>query len=205
MAELPRPTDAAVVFADVVGYSRLMATDEVGTYARIVGLYHGVLTPAAERLGGDIGELRGDGALVTFAGPAGMHRAVQWADAAHAGAATTGTQAAPQLTLRIAIHMGEVLITDDGVFGDAVNLTARLQEHAPPGGTVLSEAVAQALRDTLDEPLVDLGRAADLWALLDLAARSTEHEVAAAAHDLVARMADTSTLSGGRPALDVVH
>jgi adenylate cyclase len=53
--------------------------------------------------------------------------------------------------------MGEVLITDDGVFGDAVNLTARLQEHAPPGGTVLSEAVAQALRDTLDEPLVDLG------------------------------------------------
>jgi aminoglycoside phosphotransferase (APT) family kinase protein len=73
---------------------------------------------------------------------------------------------------------------------------------------VLAGAVLSVLRGSgpaLGEPLVDLGRAADLWALLDLAARSTEHEVAAAAHDLVARMADTSTLSGGRPALDVVH
>jgi adenylate cyclase len=142
------------VFADVVGYSRLMATDEVGTYGRIVGLYHGVLRPAAERLGGDIGELRGDGAL---AGAAGMYRAVQWADAAHAGAAATGSSAALPLALRIAIHTGEVLITEDGVFGDAVNLTARLQEHAAPGGTAVSEVVAQALRDTLDEVLVDLG------------------------------------------------
>lgn len=73
---------------------------------------------------------------------------------------------------------------------------------------VLAGAVLSVLRGSaleLGEPLVDLGRAADLWALLDLAARSTEHEVAASAHNLVARMADTSTLSGGRPALDVVH
>jgi aminoglycoside phosphotransferase (APT) family kinase protein len=69
---------------------------------------------------------------------------------------------------------------------------------------VLAGAVLSVLRGSrlgLGEPLVDLGRAADLWALLDLAARSTEHEVAAAAHGLVARMADTATLSGGRPAL----
>jgi adenylate cyclase len=157
MAAPPRPTDAAVVFADVVGYSRLMATDEVGTYGRIVGLYHSMLRPAAERLGGDIGELRGDGALIIFAGSSGVHRAVQWAEAAHAGAAATGSFAATPLALRIAIHTGEVLITEDGVFGDAVNLTARLQEHAAPGGTVVSEAVAQALRDVLDEVLVDLG------------------------------------------------
>ncbi|MEV5964332.1 phosphotransferase [Kribbella sp. NPDC051952] len=73
---------------------------------------------------------------------------------------------------------------------------------------VLAGAVLSVIRGSgldLGEPLVDLGRAADLWALLDLAARSTEHEVAAAAHDLVGRMADTRTLSGGRPALDVVH
>ncbi|MGW1340870.1 phosphotransferase family protein [Kribbella sp. NPDC002412] len=73
---------------------------------------------------------------------------------------------------------------------------------------VLAGAVLSVLRGSgldLGEPLVDLGRAADLWALLELAARSTEHEIAAAAHDLVARMADTSTLAGGRPALDVVH
>jgi adenylate cyclase len=161
MAELPLATEdamhrrsAALVFADVVGYSRLMATDELGTYARVVALYHNVLKPAAERLGGYIGELRGDGALLEFAD---VHQAVQWAHAAHMGAAATGSAAAPPLVLRIAIHMGGVLITEDGVFGDAVNLTARLQAHAAPGGTVVSEAVAHALRDTLDEPLVDLG------------------------------------------------
>jgi aminoglycoside phosphotransferase (APT) family kinase protein len=73
---------------------------------------------------------------------------------------------------------------------------------------VLAGAVLSVIRGSglnLGEPLVDLGRAADLWALLDLAARWTEHEVAAAAHELVGRMADTRTLSGGRPALEVVH
>ncbi|TDW93830.1 aminoglycoside phosphotransferase (APT) family kinase protein [Kribbella pratensis] len=71
---------------------------------------------------------------------------------------------------------------------------------------ILAGAVLDALRGTeLGERLVDLGRAADLWALLDLAQRAAEHEVAAAAHRLVSRMADTGTLAGGRPDLDVVH
>ncbi|TDW23065.1 phosphotransferase family protein [Kribbella kalugense] len=71
---------------------------------------------------------------------------------------------------------------------------------------VLAGAVLEVLRGMgLGERLVDLGRAADLWALLDLASRAAEHEVAAAAHRLVSRMVDTGTLSGGRPALDVVH
>ncbi|TCC17014.1 phosphotransferase family protein [Kribbella speibonae] len=71
---------------------------------------------------------------------------------------------------------------------------------------ILAGAVLDALRGMgLGERLVDLGRAADLWALLDLAERAAEHEVAAAAFVLVSRMADTGTLAGGRPALDVVH
>jgi aminoglycoside phosphotransferase (APT) family kinase protein len=73
---------------------------------------------------------------------------------------------------------------------------------------VLAGAVLSVVRGSgleLGEPLVDLGRAADLWALLELAARSSEHEVAAAAYDLVSRMADTGTLAGGRTQLDVVH
>lgn len=73
---------------------------------------------------------------------------------------------------------------------------------------VLAGAVLSVVRGSgldLGEPLVDLGRAADLWALLELAGRSSEHEIAAAAHDLVSRMADTGTLSGGRVALEVVH
>jgi aminoglycoside phosphotransferase (APT) family kinase protein len=71
---------------------------------------------------------------------------------------------------------------------------------------VLAGAVLDVLRGMgLGERLVDLGRAADLWALLDLASRAAEHEVAAAAHRLVSRMVDTGTLSGARPALEVVH
>jgi aminoglycoside phosphotransferase (APT) family kinase protein len=73
---------------------------------------------------------------------------------------------------------------------------------------VLAGAVLSVVRRSgleLGEPLVELGRAADLWALLELAARSTEHEVAAAAHGVVSRMADTGTLAAGRPQLDVVH
>ncbi|TCO51672.1 aminoglycoside phosphotransferase (APT) family kinase protein [Kribbella antiqua] len=73
---------------------------------------------------------------------------------------------------------------------------------------VLAGAVLSVVRGSgldLGEPLVELGRAADLWALLDLAARWTEHEVAAEAHSVVSRMADTGTLAAGRPKLDVVH
>jgi len=73
---------------------------------------------------------------------------------------------------------------------------------------VLAGAVLSVVRRSgleLGEPLVDLGRAADLWALLELAARSAEHDVAAAALDLVSRMADTGSLAGGRTDLDVVH
>jgi aminoglycoside phosphotransferase (APT) family kinase protein len=73
---------------------------------------------------------------------------------------------------------------------------------------VLAGGVLSVVRGSglgLGEPLVDLGRAADLWALLELATRAGEHEIATAAHDVVSRMADTGTLAGGRPALDVVH
>ncbi|WP_433168608.1 phosphotransferase family protein [Kribbella sp. CA-247076] len=71
---------------------------------------------------------------------------------------------------------------------------------------VLAGAALGVLRRMdLGERLVDLGRAADLWALLDLAGRSPAHEIAVAAHDLVSRMSDTGTLAGGRPSPDVVH
>lgn len=151
--DLPRRL-VAIVFADVVGYSRLMAGDEGGTFTRWSALYDTVLKPEAGRLGGRIGDLRGDGAVLEFGSVA---RAVDWAAAVHAAATRTGTEALPPLTLRIAIHMGEVLVSENGLFGDAVNLAARLQEHAAPGGTVISEAVQQALRGTLAEEVVDLG------------------------------------------------
>jgi aminoglycoside phosphotransferase (APT) family kinase protein len=87
-------------------------------------------------------------------------------------------------------------------YADLGNLL-RFCEDPVLAGAVLS--VLRGSRLDLGEPLVDLGRAADLWALVDLAGRLGENPVAAAAHALVLRMADTATLSGGRPGLDVVH
>lgn len=145
---------AAIVFADLAGYSRLMAADEVETYARWSGFYDTVLKAEGERLGGQIRDLRGDGVLLEFAS---VLNAVKWARAVHAAAAATSRGGKPALVLRVAIHMGEILSAGDGIFGDAVNLTARLEEHAAPGGTVISETVRQALSGTLTEQVFDLG------------------------------------------------
>lgn len=112
------------------------------------------MKPEAERHGGRISDLRGDGVLIEFTS---VLNAVQWARSVHAAAAATGLEGKPALVLRVAIHMGEVLVTSEGIFGDAVNITARLQEHAAPGGTVISDSVRQALRGSLTEQLLDLG------------------------------------------------
>ena len=108
---------AAIVFADLVGYSRLMAADEVGTHTRWSGFYDAVVKPEAERHGGRIKDLRGDGVLIEFAS---VLNTVKWARSVHAAAAATGLDGEPALVLRVAIHMGEVLVTSEGIFGDAV-------------------------------------------------------------------------------------
>jgi adenylate cyclase len=145
---------ATIVFADVVGYSRLMAADEIGTFARWSAFYRNTLKPDAERLGGRIGDLRGDGVVIEFDSPL---NAVEWARKAHVAAAASASDGESALALRVAIHMGNVFATRDGLFGDAVNVAARLQEHAAPGGTVISETVRQALSSDLTERLLDLG------------------------------------------------
>ena len=114
-----------------------------------------MLRPAAERLGGRIGELRGDGALLRLPAPRRAPSG-EWAGVAHAAPRPPACRREP-LALRIAIHMGEIVVSEDGLFGDAVNLTARLQEHAPPGGTVVSEPVRRALRGAPAEQVIDLG------------------------------------------------
>jgi adenylate cyclase len=145
---------AAIVFADLAGFSRLMAADESDTLARWSAFYVTVLKAECERLGGQIRDLHGDGVLLEF--PSVLN-AVEWARAVHAAAAATRVHGKTAFVLRVAIHLGEILVTGDGIFGDAVNLTARLQDHAAPGGTVISETVRQALRGSLTEQLFDLG------------------------------------------------
>jgi adenylate cyclase len=137
---------AAIAFADVVGYSTLMAADEHGTYERWMALLHGVIEPETARHGGRMLHVAGDGILLEFPK---VDDAVDWARAVQQSvrARLEGPETADPLpiALRIAVHIGEVFETGFQIFGDAVNFAARLQAHAAPGGIVISERAREAL------------------------------------------------------------
>ena len=146
----------AIAFADVVGYSILTTADEVGTHERWMALYERSVSPEATRLGGRIIDLRGDGVLAEFPDASA---ALTWAQALHA-ASFAGVDAEPThlpIVLRIAIHVGSALSSRHGLFGDAVNLAARLQEYGTPGGIVLSADAMAAVGDELGASARDLG------------------------------------------------
>jgi adenylate cyclase len=146
----------AIAFADVVGYSILTAADEVGTHERWMALFERSVRPEATRLGGCIMDLRGDGVLAEFPDASA---ALTWARALHAASAAEANAESIRspIVLRIAIHVGSVLSSEHGLFGDAVNLAARLQEYGTPGGIVLSADAMAALRGDLGALARDLG------------------------------------------------
>jgi adenylate cyclase len=136
---------AALAFADIVGYSALMARDDTGTAARWLGLLERVVAPLADANGGKVVQVMGDGVFAEFASVSGalgwaegLHRDIREATAADAAAGL------PPIVLRVAIHAGQVMQSGANLFGDAVNLAARLQDHAEPGGTVISAEAAAA-------------------------------------------------------------
>jgi adenylate cyclase len=148
---------AAIAFADIVGYSILMAEDETGTHTRWMALLADIIRPAADRHRGRIVKSFGDGVLVEFRSAFG---AVAWArevqDEMHRSEAA---QLNPlrRIALRIAIHIGDVIITADDVYGDGVNVAARLQEFGEPGGLILSGGVYDLVRTTIGAEARDLG------------------------------------------------
>jgi len=127
---------AAIAFADIVGYSILMSDDEVGTHQRWMVLLANIVRPGAERHRGRIVKSTGDGVLAEF--PTALD-AMEWArgvqEAVHRGEIA---QARP-IALRMSVHVGEVMATSDDIYGDGVNIAARLQEYGEPGGIILSE------------------------------------------------------------------
>ncbi|WP_193748760.1 adenylate/guanylate cyclase domain-containing protein [Leisingera sp. ANG-Vp] len=127
---------SAVLAADIVGYTRLMHQDEAATLADLKSLRSTVFNPQVKGCHGALIKSMGDGWLVTFdAVPDAIScaRTIQRALRGH-----------PRFRLRIGIHFGAVTIEDEDIFGDAVNLAARLQEAAEAGGILLSE---QAIRE----------------------------------------------------------
>ena len=147
---------AAILAADMVGYSRLMETDETGTLARLKTHRLEMIDPAIAKWKGRIIKTTGDGMLVDFGAVAD---AVQCAAEIQRRMARRNTDVSPArwIQFRIGINLGDVIVEDDDIFGDGVNVAARLQELAPPGGICVSAAVRDQVGDRLDVTFEDLG------------------------------------------------
>ncbi|MCA1409101.1 tetratricopeptide repeat protein [Ensifer sp. IC3342] len=127
----------AILSTDVVGYSRLMGEDEVDTLERLKACRRELLDPTIDKFHGRIVKLMGDGALVEFAS---VVEAVQCAAAIQRKMAVydQGVSDARRLRLRIGINLGDVVVEGDDIYGDGVNIAARLQSLAEPGGVYIS-------------------------------------------------------------------
>ena len=146
---------AAILVADVVGYSRLMADDEAGALAALNRHREVEFDPVVARHNGRIVKLMGDGTLVEFRS---VVDAVACAVAIQQAAAEA--EAGPIMTLRIGVNLGDIIIQGDDIYGDGVNIAARLEPLAPPGGVCISSVVNESVRDRADVVFVDGGEVA---------------------------------------------
>ena len=147
---------AAIVAADVVGYSRMMETDEAGTHARLKSLRYEVFEPITERYGGRIFKNTGDGALVEF--PSAVD-AVQCSSEIQTALAERNANVPEdrRFLLRVGISLGDVIVDGDDLYGNGVNVAARMETLADPGGICVSGNVHEHVAGTLDLAFEDLG------------------------------------------------
>jgi adenylate cyclase len=147
---------AAVLAADVVGYSRLMEVDETGTLARLKTVRLELIDPAITNCKGRIIKTTGDGLLVEFQSVTEALRcAVDFQE--RMARRNRDMAASRALLYRIGINLGDVIVEDDDIFGDGVNVAARLESMADPGGICISAAVRDQVADRLPVGFQDLG------------------------------------------------
>jgi adenylate cyclase len=147
---------AAILAADVAGYSRLMGQDEEGTLTHLKVVRGELVDPCISEHRGRIVKTTGDGLLVEFASVVDAVRCaveVQREMIARNAAAP----AQRRIEFRIGINVGDIIIEDGDIFGDGVNIAARLEALAEPGGICLSAAAHEQVRDRLDIAFNDLG------------------------------------------------
>lgn len=145
----------AVAVADVAGYSRQMERDEAGTHARLRRLRADVVEPRIEQHRGRLVSTAGDGMLVEFGSATD---ALRWALEVQRALRDADTgEAGEPLRLRIGINLGDLIVDGDDIFGDGLNVAARLESLAEPGGICISAALRDQIHDELDADYVDGG------------------------------------------------
>ena len=153
-AERPQSRFAAVSFIDVVGYSRLMERDQPGTHRRWMSMRGNVIEPRVELGGGKVIKSTGDGLLLEFENE---FSAVNFALGVQHYLGKLASEESEPLQLRISVNVGDIIAEKDDIYGDGVNIAARLQEFAGSGGVVISGTVHDRARKLLNYHAADLG------------------------------------------------
>jgi TolB-like protein/class 3 adenylate cyclase len=147
---------AAIVAADVAGYSRLMHHDEEATHAKLTALLAGGVEPAIAEHGGRIVKNTGDGFLAEFPSAVGAVRAaVQFQT--RVKELTTADAMDARIAFRVGINVGDVIVEPNDIFGDGVNIAARLESIAEPGGICISSSAYDHVRGKVPVEFTDLG------------------------------------------------
>jgi adenylate cyclase len=147
---------AAVMIADVAGYSRLMEGDEAGTHARLRQIRAEVTDTAVLRHGGRIVRTVGDGMLVEFPSARSALQAAIEIQRTMAGR-NRGLPPHERIDHRIGINLGDILVDEHDIAGNGVNVAARLEAIAPPGGIAVSGTVRRQVGDDLGVVFTDAG------------------------------------------------
>ncbi len=150
---------AVIAAVDVVGYSRLMGQNESGTHALLKTHLAERVEPSIGRHGGRVVKLTGDGALAEFDSAVNALSALIELQQAMAGANRDQPDAS-RIVFRAGIHLGEVIVEADDLYGDDVNIAVRLQGESPPGGILISRAVREAVDGRIKAELHALGELA---------------------------------------------
>jgi len=147
---------SAIFAADVAGYSRLMGRDEEGTHSALSSHLDELIEPCITEHGGRVVKRTGDGLLADFPS---VVDATRCAIAVQSGMAMRNDGVVPdsQIRFRIGVNVGDIIIDSNDIFGDGVNVAARLQELAEPGGVCVSGDAYRHLRNSLDPGVVYLG------------------------------------------------
>jgi len=147
---------AAILAADVAGYSRLIGDDEEGTLNRLRSIRAEVVDPKITEHRGRIVKTTGDGLLVEFSSVVDALRcATQWQHGMDVRNAAV--LSGKRIEFRIGVHQGDVVVEDEDIFGDGVNVASRLEGLAEPGGVCVSARVQEDVAGRLDLTFEDIG------------------------------------------------